>query len=359
MSRQSKSATIAAFMLGVILVSAIILTTGCSAKVQQPIAQSKLAEDSKPAAVSTSPEARPLTDVKFERTRARRERGKYLVEGVLACFACHSEPDYTTRGAPPKRGREGGGYVFTEDEADVPGRVVAPNISPDPETGAGTWTDDMFARAIREGIGHDGRALFPMMLYQNFRKLSDEDLASVVVYVRSIPPVRNALPKRELTPEILQSFQSIPKPITEPVPAPDLSTPVRNGEFLAHVADCYGCHTRTDKEEKPVFGAFGGGVMFKGPWGEAASANITTDPSGIPYYDENLYLQVIRTGKVKARELKPIMPWVFFRNMKDEDIKSIFAYLRTVKPVKHVVDNTEPPTDCKICSRKHGFGERN
>ena len=87
-------------MLGVILVSAISLTTGCSTKVQQPIAQSKLAEDAKPVAASASPEARPLTDVKFERTQARRERGKYLVEGVLACFACHSEPDYTTRGAP-------------------------------------------------------------------------------------------------------------------------------------------------------------------------------------------------------------------------------------------------------------------
>ncbi len=51
---------------------------------------------------------------------------------------------------------------------NLPGRIVAPNITPDPETGAGNWTDDQLARSIREGIGHDGRALFPMMPYEEF-----------------------------------------------------------------------------------------------------------------------------------------------------------------------------------------------
>ena len=66
-----------------------------------------------------------------------------------------------------------------------PGLVFAPNITPDPETGAGNWTDDQLARAIREGVGHDGRALFPFMPYQDFRFYSDEDLASIIVYLRS------------------------------------------------------------------------------------------------------------------------------------------------------------------------------
>jgi hypothetical protein len=66
-----------------------------------------------------------------------------------------------------------------ETYSDLPGRIVAPNLTPDKETGAGTWTDDMFTRALREGIGHDGRALFPLMPYVNFRKLSDEDVAPV------------------------------------------------------------------------------------------------------------------------------------------------------------------------------------
>jgi hypothetical protein len=62
---------------------------------------------------------------------------------------------------------------------------------------------------------------------------------------------------------------------------------------------------------------------------------------------------------VKARALSPVMPWSFYRNMTDEDLKSMFAYLRTLKPVKHAVDNIEQPTDCKLCGVKHGGGERN
>jgi len=57
---------------------------------------------------------------------------------------------------------------------DLPGRVMAPNLTPDKESGAGSWSDDMFARAIREGIGHDGRALFPIMPYSHYRNLPDE-----------------------------------------------------------------------------------------------------------------------------------------------------------------------------------------
>jgi hypothetical protein len=67
----------------------------------------------------------------------------------------------------------------------------------------------------------------------------------------------------------------------------------------------------------------------------------------------------MHTGHVKARKLNPVMPWVYLRNMTDDDLKSIFAYLRTLKPVHHAVDNTEPPTKCRRCGQVHGFGERN
>jgi hypothetical protein len=58
--------------------------------------------------------------------------------------------------------------------------VYAPNITPDVETGAGIWSGDQLTRAIREGVGHDGRALFPFMPYPDFRALSDEALASII-----------------------------------------------------------------------------------------------------------------------------------------------------------------------------------
>lgn len=98
---------------------------------------------------------------------------------------------------------------------------------------------------------------------------------------------------------------------------------------------------------------------MKGPWGEAASANITPDASGIGYYDEALFLQAMRTGYVKARKLNSIMPFGEFKDMTDEDLKAMFAYLRTLKPVKHRVDNSLPPTYCKLCRLTHGAGDQN
>jgi hypothetical protein len=104
---------------------------------------------------------------------------------------------------------------------------------------------------------------------------------------------------------------------------------------------------------------FAGGFILDGPWGRVASANITPDPSGISYYDQAMFTQVIRMGFVGARKLNQIMPWHAYRGMTDEDIVAMFAYIRTFKPVRHLVDNTEPPTFCKVCRQTHGGGNQN
>jgi hypothetical protein len=80
---------------------------------------------------------------------------------------------------------------------------------------------------------------------------------------------------------------------------------------------------------------------------------------GISYYDEALFLEAMRAGRVKAPKLKLPMPWPIYKNMIDDDLRAIFTYLRTLKPVHHLVDNTEPPTLCKLCGQKHGLGDRN
>jgi mono/diheme cytochrome c family protein len=303
------------------------------------------------------PRARPLNNRTFERTPQRLARGQYLVVN-LGCFDCHGEHDWTKHDAPLIEGTLGAGYTDFP-LAGLPGRVVPPNITPDPETGAGNWTDDMLARAIREGISHDGRALFPFMPYPDFRFISDEDLASAIVYLRSIPPVRKALPKTEIIFPVKYLMRSVPGPITEPVRQPDVSMPAKRGEYLVTIAACTDCHTPQAKGQ-PIRGLeFGGGFVLEGPWGRVASANITPDPSGIPYYDEALFLEMMHTGYVKARKINQIMPWWHFRDLTEEDLKAIFAYLRTLKPVKHRVDNSEPPTYCKLCGSTHGAGNQN
>lgn len=291
----------------------------------------------------------------FTPTAQRLERGRYIVEGPAHCFECHSDVDWEKPGGQPKPGRKGAGTEF--GKYGMPW-LVAPNITPDAETGAGTWTDEQLARAIREGIGNDGRRLFPVMPYTYFRNMSDEDLASVVVYLRSIEPVRNVLPRTNI-PEPMKNSLPDHQPIIEPVSSPESSDPTARGKYLVSIAGCSSCHTPT-KAGEPMKGfEFAGGVTFKGPWGEVNSANITPDASGISYYDEALFIKTLRTGHVGARKLSSIMPWGYFRNMTDDDLKAIYVYLRTLTPVRHRVDNTETATACPLCGRKHGHGELN
>jgi mono/diheme cytochrome c family protein len=304
------------------------------------------------------PRKRALRDTTFERTETRRIRGQYLAEGVLACFRCHSERDWRQDGAPVLAGAKGVGHRF--DKEDI-ANLTAPNITPDRETGAGLWTDDMLARSIREGIGHDGRALHPQMWSASFSRLPDEDVASIVVYLRSIPAIRNPLPRTQLTLAQRFRFNVLPEPISDVVPEASFASPKERGEFLEFVVDCAGCHTDWYHPGSAVNGQlFGGGNLIATPTGEKIfSPNLTPDPSGISYYDEKMFIQVIRTGKVGARKLHGVMPWAFYRNMSDEDLRAIFSWLRAQTPVKHLVDNSEPPTYCRLCFQEHGGGDRN
>ena len=304
------------------------------------------------------PKARPLTDRKFESTPQRLERGKYIANAQSGCIYCHSPHDWAAPGTPFVAGMEGSGDV--QPYADLPGRIVAPNLTPDPETGAGTWTDDMLARAIREGIGHDGRALFPMMPYTHFRDMSDEDLASVIVYLRSLPPVRHELPKTDIIFPVKYLIRSVPEPVTEPVRGVTAEAgPVKYGEHLVIMAGCGDCHTsQVDGKNVPGMDFAGGGPLI-GPWGHVASANLTPDPTGIASYDEAFFVNVIRTGLVNGQPLNPIMPVMVYKGLTDSDLKAMFAYLRTLKPIQHKVDNSLPPTACKLCRQRHGGGDKN
>jgi len=303
------------------------------------------------------PRSRPLRAVHFDSTPERITRGRYLAEGVLACTRCHSDRDWTADGGPPSPGKAWTGHRF--NEVGKPW-LIAPNLTSDPETGAGRWTDDMLARSIREGVGHDGRALDPTMFYMPFSGLSDEDLAAVIAYVRTIAAVRNPLPQTRVPWSRRFSVNSMPQPITDVRASPDQSTPVKRGQYLEFVADCAGCHTDWYHDGSAVNGQlFAGGNELWAPSGVVFTPNLTPDPSGITYYDEALFIRVMRTGKVGVRQLSPVMPWEWYRNMTDDDLKAIFAWLRVQTPVKHIVDNTEPPTYCRLCRQKHGGGDRN
>jgi len=134
---------------------------------------------------------------------------------------------------------------------------------------------------------------------------------------------------------------------------------VARGAYLVKLGRWADCHTPSETGQQLPGLDFAGGFVTRLPTGVVASANITPDPSGISYYDENLFIHAMREGKVGARQLNAAMPWWLYGKMTDDDLKSVFAYLRTLKPIKHRVDNAVPATYCKLCRQQHGLGEGN
>lgn len=298
-------------------------------------------------------------------------RGSYLANGVARCFWCHSPLD-NGNPAYPRPGMLGSGDVL-----DKTTPIVASNLTPDIETGLGNWTDSEIVTAIRQGIGRDGHQLraHPGSYYS---VMTDDDAASVVGYLRSLGPIKRTLPRSAAATSFRNSIQST----VEPTSPERRRTSLERGAYLVQLGECLGCHTTTTLSGSPAIDMrYGGGRLFSVEMGVGsevesadskhhgvtdagapivASANITPDASGIPYYTEQMFITTIRTGRVAGvRPLSAAMPWIFFRNMTDDDLRAVFAYLKSLPPVSHTVTNVEAPSFCKRCGRWHGGGESN
>jgi mono/diheme cytochrome c family protein len=279
---------------------------------------------------------------RFEPTPERLARGRYIVEGEAHCLHCHSDRDWQTHGAPVLPGLQGAGWDVPWADNHMPGPVFAPNLTPDRETGLGAIPDDAIARAIREGVSHDGRALF-MMPWQNYRNLSDDDVAAVVAYLRALPPVNKPRGTTAIKPPVRWFLKAAAAPLTAPVPqvVAAAGDRVARGRHLSEVGQCQSCHTPVDARHQPLAGqAFAGGQEFTIGGVRYLSANITPDPSGISYYSEELFIRAMRTGNVGGRRLAPIMPWSEIAKLTDDDLKALWAFLQTVAPVAHEVART-------------------
>jgi hypothetical protein len=248
-------------------------------------------------------------------------------------------------GGPVIEGGDGLGFVFPQ-EMEFPGTVVAPNITPDKETGIGNWTDGEIIRAIREGVSRDGSALFPMMPYANFRHMSDEDVYALVAYLRTLPPAKNVLPRSQINFPVSMFIKSVPKPAGQ-VPPVDGSNQLKYGEYLTKLGGCGGCHTPMEKGE-PLPGKWlAGGEIFRTPMGTVVSANITPDKdTGIGKWSEQDFLnkfyqyrKYVEKGSPKiGPESFTLMPWLPFCQLPEEDLKAIFAFLKTQPAVYNAVE---------------------
>ncbi len=292
-----------------------------------------------------APNALPPESIQVPMTQANIARGEYLFTILADCDGCHSQRDWSAFSGPVVAGARGRGWQFPP-ELGLPGDVVAPNITPDVETGIGSWTDGEKIRAIREGVSRDGRALFPMMPYHALAKMSDSDVQSLVAYLNSLPAIRNALPRTRLNFPVNFLITAAPAPARN-VATVDQSDKLSWGKYLVTIAGCGGCHTPQEKGQ-PIDGmAFAGGEAFRVGEFKAVSANITPDPdTGIGKMSEAEFIERFHQYRKYAHEGVPsvtqesftIMPWMALSKLSREELSAIYAYMRTIRPVNHSVE---------------------
>jgi mono/diheme cytochrome c family protein len=290
-------------------------------------------------------------DAPYPHVRASTEsgviaRGHYLVRVAANCTICHGDPAQLASTMTGAEVPLSGGFYW----AIPPGTFYARNITPDSETGIGRIADSAIARALRYGVGHDGRALLPFMEFQAF---SDEDLVAVISYLRSQPPVRNVVPPHRWTMlgRVVRATV-LANPVgpkqTPPVTSPRGAT-VENGRYLAEAAvHCVSCHTERNLNTGTLTGPpYGGATVFKeesDPGHVWAPPNITSDPETgrLGRMSEDEFLARFRVGRLLPGSP---MPWQGFQKMPDEDLRAIYRFLKTVPAVRR--DVGPPVRDAK------------
>ncbi|MDQ3283511.1 MAG: cytochrome c [Acidobacteriota bacterium] len=291
------------------------------------------------------PAQRPAAAIRIEPTPERVARGKYLVRHVGLCLDCHSERKLSYA-LPFNLEHEGARGLVWNKEIGFPGTLAAANLTPDPATGLGKWTDGEILRAIREGVDRDGNALFPIMPYAHLRSLSDDDAYAIVAYLRTLKPVHYAKPKKSLQLPLNFVEKFMPEPITAPVPPPDRSNSVAYGKYLVTVASCAECHTPHDSHDAPIKGMeFAGGWEMHAPTFKVRTANITPHPStwvGRATREEFIgrfaaFRNFDASQAPQTDGRNTLMPWISFSGMTDEDLGAIYDYLKTIKPIANDV----------------------
>ena len=287
------------------------------------------------------PKMRPAPQVQAPKTPEAVERGRYLSEALTGCVACHSPIDESRGGDFALAGQEYSGRVFPRGSG-FPGKLVARNLTSDPETGIGAWTDGEIIRAIREGVGRDGRPLFPLMNYLHYRRLSDDDVLAIVAYLRTRKPIVRDNGQTELDFPVGMMIRTVPQPLEQP-PAGLPGPGIERGRAMLDVMLCGECHTPRDDRGNPVSGKeLAGGAPFKGPWGTVYAANITSHPSaGIGAYSNEDLKRVFREGKNRAGRELWVMPWSVTKNLTDEDLDSLIAAVREIPARTNMVPAPE------------------
>lgn len=285
----------------------------------------------------------PIAQMNVTATPELVERGKYLAYGPAHCSHCHAPLNKMDEIEAGKEVPLTGGF----DLEIPPGTFYAPNITPDKETGIGNLSDGELYRMLRYNVNHRGEACVDFMPFVN---MAEEDIHALIAFLRSQKPVKHEKPRRELSfiGKTVFALGAV-KPGVPDEPVPERVEPKINaeyGRYLAYaVANCRGCHTERDMTTGEYTGeAYAGGFKM-GPDNTTngytfISPNLTPDPETGVMADWNEETFVARMKKGRLHKNSP-MPWGAFSQMSEDDMRAIYRYLKTLKPVKNEIPETK------------------
>jgi mono/diheme cytochrome c family protein len=251
------------------------------------------------------------------------DRGRYLVEGIAGCGNCHTPLGPNG----PVMDANLSGRLVEENPAF---KAIAPNITP--ASRIADWSDDDLARAIREGLRPDGSLIGPPMPFAMYRGLSDDDVMSMVRYLRTIPSIENDPGRSEYRIALPPAYG----PPVGSVPHPEEAVTVEYGEYLAGpVAHCMECHSPMSPKGPMIETHLGaGGFEFHGPWGVSVASNLTGHEDGLAEYsDADIKTMIIEGKRPDGTPMLPPMPYGYLAQMTDDDLSAIVLYLRSLPPL--------------------------
>jgi mono/diheme cytochrome c family protein len=239
-------------------------------------------------------------------------RGRHLARAIAKCADCHTATL--------------GGQVFIDNPAL--GRFVPVNLTRGKGGVGATLTDADWVRAIRHGVGHDGRPL-RIMPSRDFQDLSVADLGAIIAYAKSLPAVDNELPPNTLGPVARALIVANKLPLFDaeasdfkshaPITAPPVAATAEFGDYLVRTAGCAGCHGPT----------LSGGLIPGGDPSWPPAANLT--PSGLTAYDQASFTTLLRTGvRPGGTKVRDPMPIEWTKEMTDDEITALWLHLKTV-----------------------------
>ena len=292
------------------------------------------------------------TDLQVLVTPERVSRGEYLANSVCVCMDRHSTRDWNMFAGPPVPGTLcKGGEVF-DQTMQFPGRFISRNITPH---GLGTWSDGEVYSAITSGVSKDGHPFFPVMPYPYYSALDNEDVYSIIAYLRSLSAIESDPEPSKADFPVSVILHTMPKPAA-PVQRPDPGDKLAYGAYVTNAAGCRECHTKMVKGER-VGELFAGGSEFNFPNGKLVrSPNITPSSTGgigawtrqqfiarFKSYTDSTYVPK-KIDRAKG-DLQTVMPWGMYAGMTEQDLGAIYDHLRTVKAVDGTIERWTSAAD--------------